>query len=257
MNRQLPILITIPHGGTQIPPEIKSNLAISYSDILKDCDTFSRHIYTLNGCVADTIVFETARAAVDVNRAPEDLPPLSPDGAIKSITCYNKPVYRHGKVPDKALIHTLLAKYYFAFHGRIKESIDQNINNVRLGIDCHTMAEYAPWSEEREKSARPLICLSNNNGNSCPDEMVEKLRICLSKAFNFQLDDISINDPFSGGFIVRTYGNKPLPWIQIELNRNQYMDLPSEDNEDIIFDKERIQDCNHKFHWALQHFLSD
>ena len=39
-------------------------------------------------------------------------------------------------------------------------------------------------------------------------------------------NEISINDPFHGGHITKTYGNKPVPWIQVEMNRDLYLTEP-------------------------------
>jgi len=43
------------------------------------------------------------------------------------------------------------------------------------------------------------------------------------QAFGLKSDDVTINRPFAGGYITRTYGRKPIPWIQVELNRTFYL----------------------------------
>ncbi|MBD3346333.1 MAG: N-formylglutamate amidohydrolase [Chitinivibrionales bacterium] len=251
---KLPVLITIPHGGTSVPPEINDHIALTPEDILKDGDAFTREIYDLRNNAVDTIISETARAIIDVNRAPDDFPPGNPDGVLKSVTCYNKSVYLPGKTPESKTADLLLKRYYASFHRKINNSLARN-KELKLGLDCHSMAAFAPPISPDRQSPRPAICLGNRRGQSCPFPLVEKLRERLSDAFAVSKNDIRINDPFAGGYIIGTYGNEPIPWIQIELNRNLYMTLPSKEGEKILQDNTRIQDVNRKLNQGLQSFF--
>jgi formiminoglutamase len=73
-------------------------------------------------------------------------------------------------------------------------------------------------------AVRPAICLGDVRGTSCPRETTEKLADCLRQAFDLPASEVTINRPFAGGYITRTYGSQPLPWIQVELNRALYLD---------------------------------
>jgi formiminoglutamase len=89
--RQIPVFISIPHGGTNTPPELINRVCIQPKDIFDDPAPFTREIYDLEPWVLEVIDTDIARAFVDLNRAPDDLPPKNPDGIIKSMTCYKKP----------------------------------------------------------------------------------------------------------------------------------------------------------------------
>ena len=68
--------------------------------------------------------------------------PEFPDGLIKSATCYNKPIYKEGKNPNKDTIQLLIKTYYDDYHKLLKSALLNS--NIVLALDCHSMAEVAP-----------------------------------------------------------------------------------------------------------------
>jgi len=212
-----PCLISIPHGGVNVPPEVKGLFLLTQEDILRDGDPFTGELYDLPA--ASVIRMDIARAVVDVNRAPDDLPPHNPDGVVKSHTCYGKKVYREPLTGE--LIRLLLEKFYIPYHNRIREALEGN--NVLLAFDCHSMAPYPPPGAGN-RSRRPAFCLGDNHGKACRREVTELLARCLREVFDLPEREIALNRPFAGGYITRTYGGKPKFWIQIEIRRDLYMD---------------------------------
>ena len=71
-----------------------------------------------------------------------------------------------------------------------------------------------------------MFCISNQNGKTSSPELIERLASCISESFEIDRKEISLNDPFHGGYITKTYGNNPLPWIQVEMNRDLYLSEP-------------------------------
>ena len=66
------------------------------------------------------------------------------------------------------------------------------------------------------------IIISDNFGKSCSTN----LRYFIHNFFEKNYLSVSINTPYSGGFITRRYGekNKNISAIQIEINKKLYMD---------------------------------
>ena len=62
----LPILLSIPHGGTQKPPELDGHLCITDKDLFDDSDPFVIEIYDLEEKVERVIKTNIARAFVDL-----------------------------------------------------------------------------------------------------------------------------------------------------------------------------------------------
>lgn len=244
MNK-LPFLISIPHGGTQIPKEVKNEICITNQDLFDDSDSFTQEIYNASEVVESVIKFDIARAFVDVSRAENMLPPEFTDGVIKSATCYNKPIYKNGLISNQ-LIKSLLEKYYKPYHTEIKTSLENK--NIKLALDCHSMAEFAP-AIAPDKGKRPLINLGDVEGKACDSSITKLLRESFIEVFNLNEQDVTINHPFSGGYITRTYGNNPKPFIQIELNRSMYLSKP-------WFDKQRLVELNSAFIKVLFNFYN-
>lgn len=251
--KKLPFLVSIPHGGTKRPKELEGHLTITDRDLFDDSDPFVMEIYGLDGKVIELITTEIARAFVDLNRSIEDLPPKNPDGLIKSSTCYKKPIYIRGKEPDENLINQLIQRYYNPYHHKIQSCIDKL--NFSLGLDCHSMATFAPEiSPDGNQKERPLFCLSNQDGRTSHNKIIENLADSISESFMIDRRDISLNDPFHGGYITKTYGNNPIPWIQIEMNRSFYLKEPWFDFDSLQMDAHHLKKLNRQFEESLNSF---
>lgn len=246
----LPILLSIPHGGTQRPPELETRLCISEKDLFADSDPFTMEIYDLGDMVYDVIKTNIARTFVDLNRSMRDLPPQNPDGLIKHHTCWQTPIYIQGMEPDHSMIRVLIERYYEPYHNAIKKGIRDS--RLQLCLDCHSMASVAPnISPDDTGKERPKFCLSNRNGRSSPSWMATLLANCISESFSIDKNEISINDPFCGGYITRQYGNNPVPWIQIEMNRDLYL------SKEFPHKSKRLQELNDMFGKALDLFCNN
>jgi formiminoglutamase len=206
----LPLLLSVPHPGLYVPPEVKSICALSEQDIIKDSDEGAAQIYLpLKSEVSALVTTDIARAIVDVNRKEND---RHKDGIIKTHTSWDIPVYR--TFPSEDNIAVLLEKYHRPYHTRLTQCTD----GVKLGVDCHTMSAIGPPTGSDAGVERPCICLSDA-GFTCPKEWLVSLAECLEKAFNLS---VSINHPFRGGYIIRSHA-KELPWVQLELSRAEFL----------------------------------
>jgi len=252
---KLPVLLSIPHGGTKRPKELEGHLCISDKDQFDDSDPFVIEIYNLGNKVESVISSEIARAYVDLNRSIQDLPPQNPDGLIKSTTCYQKKIYLKGKEPDKSLTKKLIQLYYLPYHRSIQKSFREL--DLQLCLDCHSMASHAPnISPDGKNKERPLFCLSNQNGKSSSNELIELLADCISESFQINRNQILLNNPFLGGYITKTYGNNPIPWIQIEMNRKLYLTDPWFDKDSLTLEQSHSKKLNKQFEESLSLFFS-
>ena len=251
---KLPVLLSIPHGGTKRPSELDGHLCITERDKFDDSDPFVVEIYDLEDKVQRVIKTDIARAFVDLNRSLQDLPPKNPDGLIKSSTCYDKPIYLKEREPDDSLRKMLIEMYYKPYHRQIQKSMSEL--DLQLCLDCHSMAEFAPFiSPDKDNAVRPLFCISNQDGKTSSHEMIELLAECICKSFSIDKKDVNLNEPFKGGHITKTYGNNPIPWIQVEMNRSLYLAEPWFDRENLAMDQSRLEELNRMFERMLDLFF--
>jgi len=260
-----PVLISIPHGGWKVPVELRDYWALSPEQAFHDGDPFTPQIFDFADRVAAQVTMEYFRAALDLNRAPDDCAPENPDGVLKTLTCYDEPVYRDGFLPVPELKQLLLDKYYHPYHRLLDETFDSG--EVKLGIDCHSMAAVSPPNTGNPGQPRPLICLGNlggaeatvcppHNRLSCEPALLEFMRDRFTEVFQHEDVEIAIpavatmNVPFEGGYITRRMGYHKLPFVQIEMSRALYLAEPYFDAEKLTVDEARLKDLNAKI-WRV------
>lgn len=262
-----PILVSIPHGGWKVAPEVADIWALSEADAFHDGDPFTARIYDFGDRVNAQLVMEQYRAVIDLNRRPDDLAPQNPDGVVKSHTCYKVPVYKPGCLPGAELRQTLLDKYYYPYHRALDEAMARA--DIKLGVDCHSMAAVAPPIEACAGTPRPLICLGNlgdakgeaappHSRVTCPAELLRFVAAELERVLEHEDVELAVpavaalNVPFGGGHITRRVGAGPKPFLQIELSRVLYLVKPYFDDRTRQIDARRLRDLNAKIWQALQ-----
>lgn len=247
----LPVLISVPHGGTWVPGPAKKYCRLGRADLLRDGDTWSRELYALQGgvtCYQDTPV---ARAILDLNRGPGDLPPGNPDGVVKSMTVQGVQVWQDPGGPPEETLRLLLQDWYWPYHRALEEKARGGPgggNKIILALDCHTMLPQGPPRSPDQGKPRPLVCLSNRGDHrgeprgkgpvTAPPEMLRAFQEILQEGLAGSRaslmappylpgtpgEMVTLNQPFQGGYITRHHGRGGhLPWIQVEINRGLYL----------------------------------
>jgi N-formylglutamate amidohydrolase len=205
----LPLLISVPHAGLKIPPEVEGLCLLTPGQIKADSDEGARTIYALESVVTAFLAGDVARAFVDLNRAEDD---RGADGVVKTRTCQRVQIY--DSPLSEAVVELLLARYYRPYHSNLTKLAKR----AKLGIDCHTMAEFGPPVGPDPGRRRPQVCLSDAGG-TCPKTWLRHLAASLQEAF---ATGISVNAPFKGGHIIRSHASE-LPWVQVELSRAPFL----------------------------------
>ena len=238
LNNSIPIIISIPHSGTLYSNIFLKNILLSKKELQFSEDNYVDKI--LEKALGGNISYVKAnfpRSFIDVNRSPLELDSLmvssniptidkfnltkvkSGIGVIHRVSYYGNEIYDH--LLTRREIVTRLLNNYFPYHNALKLLIKNTkiFNNRLLVLDFHSMP-----SKFLDKNVD--IVIGNNFNLSCNNTLSSKI-INYFCDYNYSL---SINDPYSGGFITKFYG-KPLERVnvlQIEINRSLYM------NEDTL-----------------------
>ena len=230
LTGRYPFLISIPHGGINIPNEVKDCITLASADILRYSDPWSRSLFDYRDRVGAVLDTDISRMIVDLNRPPYALPPRHHDGVVKFFTPDGNPVYHENAFPDITSIHRILMEHYFPYHAKIDQILLKR--KLRIGFDCHSMLPIGLPGQKDAGKSRPLICLGNNGDRegrpkkgrlaTCPAEWMQRLAATFQEVFSLNTE-VTINDPFSGGFITNAhYWHTGIPFIQLEINRSLY-----------------------------------
>ena len=240
MVARLPFLLTIVHGGTVLPRELTTRLALTPADIFFDSDPWTREIFAFGESVQGRLEAEVARAVIDMDQDPSLKPPKVDDGVVRLVTRYNKPVWREGCQPTADDVNRLIDRYHRNYHEILERVASRG--GVCLGIDCHSMAPVGAPRDSDCGSIRPLFCIGNMGDSnaegtslSCSTVIAHKLAEVLREEFaDIPLKEgqqlVSFNNPSSGGYILKRHcddcDGHGTPWIQFTINRS--LVLPNE-----------------------------
>jgi formiminoglutamase len=222
-----PLIVSIPHTGTEIPLEIAENL-ISPWLARKDADWWIERLY---GFVAElgatTIRTRISRTVIDVNRDPSGAslyPGQATTGLCPTETFDGEPLYRSGRTPDAAEIERRRAEYFRPYHQALAGELARlRASRERIILyDCHSIRSIVPRFFDGEL---PHMNIGTNSGRSCAPELQAGIEaVCAASPFSW----VS-NGRFKGGWITRHYGRPQdgIHAVQMELACRSYMDEPA------------------------------
>jgi N-formylglutamate amidohydrolase len=137
-------------------------------------------------------------------------------------------------------VRSLLDAYHAPYHRELERWLRDP--GIELMLDCHSMSEYPPPIALDRSRRRPLLNLGDFGGVACPRTTTRLLARCLAEAFALDEAEVAIDHPFRGGYITQRHGGKPLPVIQIEINRALYFDPDAHHRRDTAR-IERVRGC--------------
>ncbi len=222
-----PLLISVPHDGRDIPPDLQSRMTPAGLDI-PDTDWHVARLYDFaHGEGASILVAHHARYVVDLNRSPDDgvlYPGQLVTGLCPAQTFGGDPIYRDGQgiSPDEQAAR--VASYWKPYHQRIRTVLDELRRRFGYAMlwDAHSIPSVVPRLFDGEL---PVLNVGTNDGRSCP-AVVEARVTELARESDY---DCVVNARFKGGFITRHYGDPDgrIAAIQLEIAQRAYMDEPT------------------------------
>ncbi len=221
-----PLLIDLPHSGTEVPDEIAGRFASEEVAALPDTDFHLERLYRplAEQLGAGLLVARQSRYVVDLNR-PRDGRPLYPGRAETQVvpreTFAGRPIYRPGAEPDAAEVERRLERWYDPYHARLAEALEER--RRRLGyvllFDGHSIESFVP---RLHPEPLPDLMPGTNEGRS----LAWPLRAAVLAALEGSLYHVSADRPFRGGWITRAYGRpgRGVHALQLEMARRVYME---------------------------------
>lgn len=220
----LPLLVSMPHVGTDIPDDVAARL-MPCAAARADTDW---HLAELYGFAAEmgasVLSARWSRYLIDLNRPPENTnlyPGQDTTGLCPVDTFGRERLYREGMEPVAAEIQRRLERYWRPYHAQLRAELDRLLAlHGRVVLwDAHSIASQVPRFFE---GRLPDLNFGTADGKSC-SLALEGAMITLAQAqdqFSFVF-----NGRFKGGHITRHYGNPAanVHAIQLEMAQCLYM----------------------------------
>jgi N-formylglutamate amidohydrolase len=220
-----PIIVSVPHAGTDVPDEVAQTLRPDILQKLPDTDWFVPELYAFCPSLGIPMIqARLSRYVVDLNR-PMEGPALYTDhrrqtDAMPLTTFDGVELYELAQRPDAAERERRGHLYYQPYHAALQELIHEAHKNFKhvLLFDAHSIRRSVP-SLAPDPFADMIV--GDRDGGSADKALSDALRRVL-KHSPFH---IAYNQPFKGGQITRAYGmpEKRVHAIQLEMSQDVYM----------------------------------
>jgi N-formylglutamate deformylase len=237
-RRTTPLLISLPHVGTRIPPALREGL-VERALQREDTDWHLEALYDFaEELGASMLVPSVSRYVIDLNRPPEDAPLYA--GANNTGLCPTRffsgdPLYHPGREPDGAEIARRRDVYWQPYHDALAAELERlrATHGHALLLDGHSIRSRLPWLFEGKL---PDLNLGTAGGQSCAPGLRAELAEVLQRTTGFAPHyTCAVDGRFRGGYITRHYGQpgREVHAVQLEMCWSCYMqeDPPYEIDE--------------------------
>lgn len=220
-----PLLVSMPHVGTYIPPHMAANMTDAALR-LADTDWHLEQLYNfLEELGASVLVATHSRYVIDLNRPPDNAnlyPGQDTTGLCPIDTFERQPLYKDGAAPGEDEIAARTAEYWQPYHKALSAELQRlrQAHGVALLWDAHSIASVVPRFFDGKL---PDFNLGTASGTSCAEELGRELAAIAASAEGYRT---AMNGRFKGGYITRQYG-KPsdnIHAVQLELSQITYME---------------------------------
>ncbi|GGB97517.1 N-formylglutamate deformylase [Pseudoduganella buxea] len=226
-----PLLVSMPHVGTDIPDDIAAGMA-PCAQARADTDWHLEQLYGFaQELGASTLAARWSRYVIDLNRPPENTnlyPGQDTTGLCPVDTFAREPLYQPGRAPDAAEVQRRLAAYWQPYHDCLRTELSRLLaRHGRVVLwEAHSIASVVPRFFEGKL---PDLNFGTADGASCDGTLTELVTNLARAGERFT---VAVNGRFKGGHITRRYGNPAggVHAIQLEMCQSTYM------NESFPFD---------------------
>jgi N-formylglutamate deformylase len=221
-----PLLLCMPHTGTEIPPAIGACLA-SHWLARKDSDWWIDRLYAFAPALGASVVRTgLSRTVIDPNRDPSGAS-LYPGQATTELcpttTFDGEPLYRAGAAPSAAEIAARRRAFFEPYHRAVAAQIARlrERHPAIVLYDCHSIRSRIP---RLFAGTLPNFNIGTFAGASCAPALTARIeRLCDAGEFSRVT-----NGRFKGGYTTRHYGRPQdgVHALQMELACRGYLREP-------------------------------
>jgi len=221
-----PLLLCMPHTGTEIPPKIESRLVSAWL-ARKDTDWWVDRLYDFALELGASVVRTSlSRTVIDCNRDPAGVS-LYPGQATTELcpttTFDGEMLYRAGGAPQAPEIAARRSEYFEPYHRAVAGEIARlrGLHPLIVLYDCHSIRSAVP---RLFTGTLPHFNIGTFAGASCAPELTARIEeLCDHGPFSRVT-----NGRFKGGYTTRHYGRRQegVHAVQMELACRGYLREP-------------------------------
>ncbi|WON78811.1 N-formylglutamate deformylase [Serratia sp. UGAL515B_01] len=248
----LPLLISIPHAGTQLTPAVEAGLTED-AWLLPDTDWHIPQLYDFARYLgASILIGNYSRFVVDLNRPADDKPlyTTATTGLFPDVLFDGRPSFRPDAAPSAEERARYLQEVWQPYHQQLQNELTRlkAIHGYALLLDAHSIASVIPRLFDGKL---PDLNLGTNDGESCAPELSNGLMNCCERQQQFTH---VLNGRFKGGYITRAYGQpkEDVHAVQLELAQINYMS----EQYPFAFDAKRAAPLQHLLQRLLESMLA-
>ncbi|MET3180365.1 UNVERIFIED_ORG: N-formylglutamate deformylase [Variovorax guangxiensis] len=220
-----PLLISMPHVGTHVPPALAARLTEEARHV-PDTDWHLERLYDFADELGASVLVAThSRYVIDLNRPPDGAslyPGQSVTGLCPVDTFDDTPLYANAAdVPGEVEVAERRDAIWQPYHARLAEELARirAQHGVAALWDAHSIRSVLPRFFEGKL---PDLNLGTGKGISCDPALAQTLLGIAESATGYTG---VLNGRFTGGYITRNYGNpaQNVHAVQLEMTQSSYM----------------------------------
>jgi len=220
-----PLLISMPHVGTHLPPAIAARLTDEARRV-PDTDWHLERLYDFADELGASVLAAThSRYVADLNRPPDGsslYPGQSVTGLCPLDTFDDTPLYREPALaPSEEEIALRREAVWQPYHDKLAAELERlrAAHGVAVLWDAHSIRSVLPRFFE---GRLPDFNLGTGKGISCDPAMAQAVHDQARRAEGYTS---VLNGRFTGGYITRHYGQpaRNIHAIQLEMTQASYM----------------------------------
>lgn len=219
-----PLLVSIPHMGTYLPPGLASRLTDEACQV-PDTDWHLNRLYAFAWELGASVLMATySRYVVDLNR-PRDGSSLYPGQSVSGLcpvdTFDGTALYRAEQGPGASEVEERVDALWQPYHDQLRSELMRlrERHGIAMLWDAHSIRSVLP---RFFAGKLPDLNLGTNDGASCDPELAGTL---MNIAGSVPGHSAVLNGRYKGGHITRHFGcpDKDIHAVQLELTQCSYM----------------------------------
>ena len=226
-RRSLPVLLSIPHSGRAYPGWLVRDSAggVAALESLED-PLVDRLAWRALASGVGAVIARAPRAAIDCNRAPDEIDPGVVIGAPEPISPRARAglgiipgrTARHGHLwrrpINAAELDRRIAIAHSSYHAAIERALDRLAiaHGGALLLDCHSMPTRRGQAE---------LVIGDRHGTSASRGITDAAaRIARASGWS-----VALNLPYAGGHVIQRHGHpaEGIHALQLEIDRGCYL----------------------------------